>query len=49
MPPSEESERLLGSTQVVQWSYSEAKAMDESYAFELYKTKSCPVSIARYP
>jgi UDP-glucose 4-epimerase len=48
MPLNEESERVLGSPQVARWSYSEAKAIDELYAFELYKAKSFPVSIARF-
>jgi len=48
MPLNEESERVLGSPQVARWSYSEAKAIDELHAFELYKAKSFPVSIARF-
>jgi UDP-glucose 4-epimerase len=48
MPLSEDSDRVLGSTQVARWSYSEAKALDELYAFELYKHNPFPVSIARF-
>ena len=48
IPLSEESDRVLGSPQVARWSYSEAKAMDELHAFELYKDESFPVSIARF-
>lgn len=48
MPLKEDSDRVLGSPQVARWSYSEAKALDELYAFELYKIKSFPVSIARF-
>ena len=48
MPLSENSDRVLGSPQVARWSYSEAKALDELYAFELHKNKSFPVSIARF-
>jgi UDP-glucose 4-epimerase len=48
MPLSEDSDRVLGSPQVARWSYSEAKALDELYAFELYKNKSFPISIARF-
>ena len=48
MPLKEESDRVLGSPEIARWSYSEAKAMDELYAFELYKHKSFPVSIARF-
>jgi UDP-glucose 4-epimerase len=48
MPLKEDSERVLGSPEIARWSYSEAKAMDELYAFELYKHKSFPFSIARF-
>ena len=47
MPLSEESDRVLGSPEVARWSYSEAKAIDEFYAFELNKKKSFEVTIAR--
>jgi UDP-glucose 4-epimerase len=48
MPLKEDSDRVLGSPQVARWSYSEAKAMDELYAFELNKLNSFPVTIARF-
>jgi UDP-glucose 4-epimerase len=48
MPLNEESDRVLGSPKVARWSYSEAKAMDELHAFELYRHKSFPVSIVRF-
>jgi UDP-glucose 4-epimerase len=48
MPLKEDSDRVLGSPEIARWSYSEAKAMDELHAFELYKHKSLPVSIARF-
>ncbi len=48
MPLKEDSDRVLGSPQVTRWSYSEAKAMDELHAFELYKHKSFPLTIARF-
>ena len=48
MPLSEDSDRVLGSPQIARWSYSEAKALDELYAFELYKKVSFPVTIARF-
>jgi UDP-glucose 4-epimerase len=48
MPLSEDSDRVLGSPQITRWSYSEAKALDELYAFELYKKTSFPVTIARF-
>ena len=46
-PLSEDSDRVLGSPKVARWSYSEAKAIDEFYAFQLYKQKGLPVTIAR--
>jgi len=46
-PLSEDSDRLLGSPKVARWSYSEAKAIDEFYAFQLNKQKGLPVTIAR--
>lgn len=48
MPLSERSDRVLGTPEIARWSYSEAKAMDELHAFELYKHKSFPVTIARF-
>jgi UDP-glucose 4-epimerase len=48
MPLREDSDRVLGSPQIARWSYSEAKALDELYAFELYKKVSFPVTIARF-
>ena len=45
-PLSEDSDRLLGSPKVARWSYSEAKAIDEFYAFQLNKQKGLPVTIA---
>ena len=48
MPLREDSERVLGSPEVARWSYSEAKAMDELHAFELYKHKSFSLTIARF-
>jgi len=48
MPLHEESDRVLGSPQVARWSYSEAKAIEELYAFELNKLNSFPVTIARF-
>jgi UDP-glucose 4-epimerase len=48
MPLREDSDRVLGSPQIARWSYSEAKALDELYAFELYKKVSFTVTIARF-
>jgi UDP-glucose 4-epimerase len=47
MPLNEESDRVLGSPKVARWSYSEAKAIDEFYAFELNKRDAFKVTIAR--
>jgi UDP-glucose 4-epimerase len=47
MPLTEESDRVLGSPKVARWSYSEAKAIDEFYAFELNKRDAFKVTIAR--
>ena len=46
-PLSEDSDRVLGSPNVARWSYSEAKAIDEFYAFQLNIQKRLPVTIAR--
>ena len=46
-PLSEDSDRLLGSPKVARWSYSEAKTINEFYAFQLNKKKGLPVTIAR--
>lgn len=46
-PLNENSDRVLGSPKVARWSYSEAKAIDEFYAFQLNKQKGSPVTIAR--
>jgi UDP-glucose 4-epimerase len=48
VPLSEDSDRLLGQTNINRWSYSEAKALDELCAFELNRKVSFPVSIARF-
>jgi len=47
MPLTEDSDRVLGSPKVARWSYSEAKAIDEFYAFELNKKNLIKVTIAR--
>ena len=48
VPLKEESDRVLGSTKINRWSYSDAKALDEMYAFELHKRESLPVIVARF-
>ena len=47
MPLTETSDRVLGPTDVARWSYSQAKAIDEFYAFILNKRNSFEVTIAR--
>jgi UDP-glucose 4-epimerase len=47
VPLSEDDDRLLGSTTVNRWSYSDAKAIDEYFAFA-YAKKGLPVSVVRY-
>jgi UDP-glucose 4-epimerase len=47
IPLTENSDRVLGSPQVARWSYSEAKAIDELYSFQLNKNDSFPVTIGR--
>jgi UDP-glucose 4-epimerase len=47
VPLHEDSDRLLGSTTVGRWSYSDAKAIDEYFAFA-YAKKGLPVSVVRY-
>ena len=47
VPFREDSERILGATNVERWSYSTAKAVDEHMCFA-YANKGLPVSIVRY-
>jgi UDP-glucose 4-epimerase len=47
VPFREDSERILGATNVERWSYSTAKAVDEHMCFA-YADKGLPVSVARY-
>jgi UDP-glucose 4-epimerase len=46
-PLTEESDRVLGSPKVARWSYSESKAIDEFYAFQLHKGQGLPITIVR--
>ena len=45
---TEDSDRIIGSPLVARWSYSEAKAIDESMAYFFYKERGIPVRIARF-
>ena len=47
VPLSEESDRIVGSPLKSRWSYSEAKAIDESLAFFHYTQNKLPVRIVR--
>ena len=47
VPLSEDDDRILGSTIVGRWSYSDAKAIDEYFALA-YAKKGLPVAIVRY-
>jgi UDP-glucose 4-epimerase len=47
VPLSEDSDRVLGSPLLSRWSYSEAKAVDESMAYFYYQEKGLKVRIVR--
>ncbi|MDY7039981.1 MAG: GDP-mannose 4,6-dehydratase [Chloroflexota bacterium] len=47
VPLSEDDDRVLGSTGVGRWSYSDSKAIDEYFAFA-YGRKGLPVVVVRY-
>jgi len=47
-PLNEESDRILGSPLKSRWSYSEAKAIDESMAFFYYQEKNLSMRIVRF-
>lgn len=47
-PLSEDSDRILGSPLLSRWTYSEAKAIDESYAHALHQKCALKVKIARF-
>ena len=47
-PLNEESDRIVGSPLKSRWSYSEAKAIDESMAFFYYQEKKLAVRIVRF-
>lgn len=44
----ETDDRILGSPTVLRWSYSEAKAIDESLAFAYWREKKLPTRIVRF-
>ena len=43
MPLKEDSDRVLGSPEIARWSYSEAKAIDESLARTLFEKEGFKV------
>jgi UDP-glucose 4-epimerase len=45
---SENSDRILGNPLTLRWSYSEAKAIDESLAYAYHVEKSLEIRIARF-
>ena len=47
VPLSESSDRVLGSPLLSRWSYSEAKAVDESMAYFFYQEKGLQVRLVR--
>lgn len=48
MPLHEDSDRLLGTPNILRWSYSEAKAIDETLAFALSRNSDWDVKILRF-
>ena len=47
LPFKEDTERVLGPTNVDRWSYSTSKAVDEHLAFA-YSSKGLPIAVVRY-
>jgi len=48
VPLSEEDDRIIGHPLKSRWSYSEAKAVDESLAYFYYLEKKLPIRIVRF-
>ncbi len=48
VPLNEEDDRIIGHPLKARWSYSEAKAVDESLAYFYYLEKKLPISIVRF-
>jgi len=48
VPLSEEDDRIIGHPLKTRWSYSEAKAVDESLAYFYYLGKKLPIRIVRF-
>jgi UDP-glucose 4-epimerase len=47
-PLAEDADRLLGSTFKARWSYSEAKAVDESLAYSFWRERGTPTIVVRF-
>jgi len=47
-PLTEESDRVIGAPQTIRWTYSDAKAIEESIARVLFITESLPVTTIRF-
>jgi UDP-glucose 4-epimerase len=47
-PLAEDEDRVLGSTHIVRWCYSAAKALDEYLALAYHRQRGLPVVILRY-
>ena len=47
-PLHEESDRVVGAPQMIRWSYSDAKALEEAVAHSLHKTKGLKVTTVRF-
>lgn len=47
IPFHEDDDRVLGSTRISRWSYSNTKALDEFFAFAYWREKKLPVVIPR--
>lgn len=48
VPLREEDDRILGSTHIARWGYSDSKAIDELLALAYHREKGLPVVIARF-
>ena len=48
VPLKEDDDRVLGSTYIARWGYSDSKAIDELLAFAYYREKKLPIIIVRF-
>ncbi|MDI6784088.1 MAG: GDP-mannose 4,6-dehydratase [bacterium] len=48
VPLKEDDDRILGSTYIARWGYSDSKAIDELLAFAYYREKKLPIIIVRF-